>query len=86
LIALPVVLTRVSLIFPEPDEAALLMPATNALLHANAVPDTPLVALYVKAVPLQIAAGVKVLLRAGTGLTTTWTLVTALLQPLAVTV
>ena len=55
-----VVLTNVSLIFPVPLAAALLIPVTTALLHANVVPDVVLVAVYVNAVPL-VAVAVRLL-------------------------
>ena len=40
-----VVFTKVSLIFPVPLAAALLIPETTALLHANVVPGVVLVAV-----------------------------------------
>ena len=64
----------VSFGFPMPDAAGLLIPAIKALLHPNVVPAVPLVGLYEKRVLLQIAGGVRVLVRVGIGFTTTVTL------------
>ena len=81
-----VVLVSVSLTFVIPMEAPSKIPATAARLHANVAPAVALVAVYVKVVPLQIAGGVNVLLRDGSGLTTTITFCPALLHPLAVVI
>ena len=51
--------------------AALLMPATAARVHVNVTPLVVLVGVYVKAFPLQIAAGVNVLLSEGVGVNET---------------
>ena len=63
-----VVFNNVSLIFPVPLAAALLIPVTAARLHANVVPVVLLVAVYVKAVPL-VAVAVRLLDSTGVGLT-----------------
>src|SRR6185295_15533978 len=63
-----VVFSNVSLIFPVPLAAALLIPVTVARLHANVVPVVLLVAVYVKAVPL-VAFAVRLLDSTGVGLT-----------------
>ena len=59
---------NVSLTFPVPLAAVLLIPVTVARLHANVVPVVLLVAVYVKAVPL-VAFVVRLLDSTGTGLT-----------------
>ena len=64
----------VSLIFPVPDAAGLLIPAIIALDHAKVVPAVPLVGVYVKSVLLHLAAGVSVLVSVGVGFTATTTL------------
>ena len=80
-----VVLVRVSLTFPVPLPAVLLIPATTALVQAKVAPAVALVAVYPKVVPLQIAAGVRVLLRTGLGFTVMVTFC-VLVQVLAVSV
>ena len=76
-----------SLIGPLPLEAIWLMPLTAALVHANVAPLVALVGVYANVLALQIAAGVKVLLSTGCGLTVTFTSsVLAPLQPFAVVV
>ena len=67
------VFVKVSLTSPVPLPAALLIPATAALVHAKVAPAVALVAVYPKALPLQIAAGVRVLFNLGLGLTVTVT-------------
>ena len=62
------VFIRVSLTFPLPFAAALLIPVTAARLHANAVPVVLLVAVYVKREPL-VTVAVRLLDSTGTGLT-----------------
>ena len=47
----------------------LLIPATEALVQVNVAPAVALVGVYVNAVLLQMAAGVKVLLSVGIGFT-----------------
>ena len=84
LIGAVVVLVNVSLTIVVPLAAAWLMPATSALVHVNVAPAVALVAVYPKAAPLQIAAGVSVLLSTGIGLTVSTTFCPALLHPLAV--
>ena len=69
-----VVFVNNSLTMVVPLAAAWLMPATTALVHEKVDPAVALVAVYPKAVPLQIAAGVNVLLNTGIGLTVTVTL------------
>jgi hypothetical protein len=61
------VLNKVSLGFPVPDAAALLMPATAALLQLNVVPGVELAGIYEKTVLLHIAPGVSVLDNLGEG-------------------
>jgi hypothetical protein len=78
-----VVFTSVSLIFPVPVVARLLMPTTAALLHENVTPAVADVALYAKVDPLHAAVGVNVLDSVGIGLTTTVTF-DVLLHPLGV--
>ena len=56
-----------------PDAAGLLIPATKALVQANVVPVVPLVGVYENTVLLQMAEGVRVLVRTGEGLTVTTT-------------
>lgn len=68
-----VVLVRVSLTLPAPEDAAWVIPGTAARDHVNVVPATGLVGVYANVAPLQIAAGVRVLLRAGIGFTVTTT-------------
>ena len=81
-----VVLVNVSLTFPAPTAAACEIPATAARLHANVAPAVALEAVYVNVAPLQMAAGVKVLLKTGIGFTTTTAFSPALLHPFAVVV
>ena len=57
--------------FPLPDEAGLLIPATAALVQGNEVDDTSLEGVYVKFALLQMEAGVKVLVNCGVGVTIT---------------
>jgi len=52
----------------------LLIPETVALVQANVDPDVALVAVYPNVEPLQVAAGVSVLLNTGDGFTGTTTL------------
>jgi hypothetical protein len=78
-----VVLTSVSLIFPVPVVARLLMPVTAALLHENVTPAVAEVTLYANVEPLQAAVGVNVLESVGIGFITTVTF-EVLLHPLGV--
>ncbi len=64
-----VVLISVSLILPVPEPAGLLIPATIALVQLKVVPLTLLVGVYENKVLLQIAGGVRVLVKTGEGLT-----------------
>ncbi len=64
-----VVLISVSLILPVPEPAGLLIPATIALVQLKVVPLTLLVGVYENTVLLQIAGGVRVLVKTGEGLT-----------------
>ena len=76
-----------SLIGPLPLDAIWLMPLTAALVQANVAPLVALVGVYANVLALQIAAGVKVLLSTGCGLTVTFTsCVLAPLQLFAVVV
>ena len=68
------VLTSVSFTFPVPVAAALVIFATTALDQENVAPVVELVGVYVNAVPLQTAAGVKELPNVGTGVIVTTTL------------
>lgn len=61
------------------------MPATAALVQKNVAPEVALFGVYVNAESLQIAVGVKLVLRVGVGLTRTVTFA-VVLHPLAVTV
>lgn len=82
-----VVLVSISFIEPEPDEFALLIPVTEALDQENVVPLVPLVGVYPKLAPLQIAAGLSVDVKVGLGFTVTTTeYVVALVQLFALTV
>ena len=58
---------------PLPLPAALLIPAMTALVQVKVAPEVALVALYPNVVPLQIAPGLKLLVRTGVGLTVTVT-------------
>ena len=80
-----VVLISVSLGFPVPEEAALLIPGTAALVQGKLIPVVALVGLYENKVLLQTDGGVSVLLRVGVGVTTTTTFC-VLVQPFAVNV
>ncbi len=75
------VLTSVSLIDPDPEPAALLIPATTALVQVKVVlsgmEDD---GVYGNTEPVQVAAGVSVLVKMGVGLTVTLKLC-ALAQP-----
>ena len=68
------VLNSISLGFPAPDDAGLLIPATATRLHENTVPAVPLVGIYENTVLLQIAGGVSELVSVGPGFTVTTTL------------
>ena len=68
-----VVLVNISLTFPVPLLAASVIPPTKALLQANVDPPVELVAVYINGEPLHTAAGVKVLVSNGVGLTITTT-------------
>src|SRR4051812_32966355 len=71
LTGLAVVLTSVSvMVAPLPLPAALLIPATTALDHANVVPAVALVAVYVAATLLHLAGGVWLLFKVDKGLIT----------------
>ena len=76
-----VAFVKASLTLPVPEFVEGVMPATEALLQLNVEPDVALVAVYVKAVPLQMAAGVNVLLNTGVGLTATTTFCPVFEQP-----
>jgi hypothetical protein len=79
-----VVFTSISLGFPKPLAAGLLIPAITARDHAKVVPAVPLAGLYENKVLLQIGGGVWVVERIGVGLTVTTTLyVTGFVHPLA---
>ena len=70
--------------FPVPDAAALLIPATAALVQLKVVPAVLLVGEYENIVLLQIAGGVSELVSSGVGLTVTTTLYgLVFVQPLA---
>jgi len=73
LIAAFVVFVKVSLMSPDPDVPACVIPAIVALVQLIVVlpldATVALVAVYAKVVPLHIAAGVNVLDNAGVGLT-----------------
>ena len=75
----------VSLGFPVPEAAALLIPGTAALVHGKLMPFVALVGLYENKVLLQMDGGVSVLLKVGVGVTTTTTFC-VLVQPFAVNV
>jgi hypothetical protein len=60
--------------FVLPLEANSLIPTTAARVQLKVDPVVALVAVYVKLSPLQIALGVNVLLRTGSGFTVTTTL------------
>ena len=82
-----VVFTRVSLAAPVPFFAALLMPFTAALVQVKVTLLLLLVGVYTKGVPLQIAAGFRVLLSKGLGFTVTVTFTgVGLAQPPSVAV
>lgn len=55
------------------DTGPLLIPATPALVQVIVAPVVALIGVYVNALLLQIAAGVRELLSAGVGLTLTVT-------------
>ena len=80
-----VVLIKISLILPIPALSALLIPVTVFLDQFNTEPATQPLGLYWKAVPLQIALGVVVLLNLGVGFTFTVT-ISVFEHPLEVTV
>lgn len=69
---------------PVPLAAELLTPATVPLLQLKLAPGVALVGVYVKAVPLQTADGVKALLNTGMGFTVTVNVLTGPVHPLAV--
>jgi hypothetical protein len=78
-------LTKISLGFPIPFDAGLLIPVTAALLQANVVPAVPLAGTYENSVLLQIGSGVSSLVNVGIGLTLT-VIFRVWLHPLAVKV
>ena len=67
-------LINVSFGLPAPEAAALLIPAISDLLHVKTAPEVLLFGTYENKVLLQISAGVRVLVNAGIGFTTTTTL------------
>ena len=69
-----------SLIAPLPLDAPSVILLTAALVQAKVAPLVALVGVYAKVLALQIAAGVKVLLSTGCGLTVTFT--SSVLAPL----
>jgi len=69
-----VVFMSVSFGFPEPEPAALLIPATAGLVQPNDVPAVLLVGKYENTVLLHMAGGVNELVSCGVGLTVTTTL------------
>lgn len=81
------VLVSISFGPPAPFPASLLIPATTALVQSNVAPGVVLAGVYINVEPLQIAGGVKLLLKTGRGLTLTTTLNgDGLVQPSANTV
>ena len=80
------VLISVSLGFPVPDAAGLLIPAIAARVQLKVVPVVPLVGVYEKRVLLQIEGGVIVLVSVGIGFITTTTLCDTVLHPFAVSI
>ena len=65
-----VVFVNVSLTFPFPVVPACVIPTIVALDQViTGLPDVELVAVYAKVVPLQTAAGLNVLDKAGVGFT-----------------
>lgn len=81
-----VVFVSTSLTLPEPDAAAWLIPVMAARVQVNdddaTVPD----GVYEKLTPLQIDAGLRVLLRFGVGFTVTVTICAGPAHPFAVVV
>lgn len=61
------VLNNVSLIFPEPEFAALLIPATAALVQVKLVPARELVGVYENKELLHIVPGASELVNTGEG-------------------
>ena len=75
-----------SFTLPVPDVPGCRIPGFVALDHPNVDPDVALAGTYVKVDPLQIAAGVSVVLSTGVGFIVTTTFCGVLLYPLAVVV